>query len=82
MNFRDRITGEEEKSTITFTVEEDSADADVNCGWRELAQFLANIVNISARMMKNAEFPEELEQKIINTWKKNIRDLAPKKKKC
>jgi hypothetical protein len=32
MNFRDRITGEEEKSTITFTVEEDSADADVDCG--------------------------------------------------
>ena len=32
--------------------------------------------------MKNAEFPEELEQKIINTWKKNIRDLTPKKKKC
>ena len=82
MNFRDRIAGEEEeRGTITFTLKEGSADADVSCNWRELVQFLASILSIASEMMQSAEFSEELEQKIIKQWKKSIRDLTTKKKK-
>lgn len=80
MNLRNRITWEEEKNTITFIVNEESADADVNCGGRELAQFLVNIVNIAGRMLEEADFPDEVEDKILATWKKNIRDFTKKRK--
>lgn len=80
MNFRDRITWEEKKNTITFIVNGESADADVDCGGRELAQFLANIVSIAGRMLEEADFPDEVEDKILATWKKNIRDFTKKRK--
>lgn len=80
MNLRDRITWQEEENKITFIVENDWVNADIGCGGRELAIFLANILDVARRILKDADFPEELENKIIATWKDNIKDFTKKRK--
>ena len=55
-------------------------NADIGCGGRELAIFLANILDVARRILKDADFPEELENKIIATWKDNIKDFTKKRK--
>lgn len=86
MSFRDRITWaheqEAQEDKVIFTIEESWTSVDCDCDGRKLANFLANIVDLASHMLEDADYPEELENKIINLWKKNLRDLTAKRKKC
>ena len=75
MNLRDRLVpNKDEQSYIKFDIEEDNADCEVNCSGQELANWLANIVNISAKLMID-NFGEETQKKIIGKRMSDLKDL-------
>ena len=58
MDFRDRLVpNKDDQSYIRFDLKDDNADCEVNCTNHELAGWLANIVNISIKMMKDISVP-------------------------
>lgn len=75
MNFRDRLVPhKDEDSYIRFDIEDDNADCEVNCTNHELANWLANIVRISLKMMKDS-FEEDTQKKIISKRVSDLKDL-------
>jgi len=75
MNLRDRLVpNKDEQSYIKFDIEEDNADCEVNCSGQELANWLANIVNISAKLMID-NFGEETQKKILDKRMSDLKDL-------
>lgn len=75
MNFRDRLVpNKDEQSYIRFDIEDDNADCEVNCTGQELANWLANVVNISAKLMID-NFGEETQKKIVGKRISDLKDL-------
>ena len=75
MNLRDRLVpNKDEQSYIKFDIEDDNADCEVNCTGQELANWLANIVNISAKLMID-NFGEETQKKILGKRMSDLKDL-------
>ena len=75
MNLRDRLVpNKDDKSYIRFDIKEDDADCEVNCTGQELANWLANIVNISAKLMID-NFGEETQKKILGKRMSDLKDL-------
>lgn len=77
MNLRDRLVPhKDEQSYIRFDIEDDNADCEMNCTGEELANWLANVVNISIKMMKD-NFGDSIQKKIISKWALDLKDLLP-----
>ena len=75
MNLRDRLVpNKDDKSYIKFDIEDDNADCEVNCTGQELANWLANIVNISAKLMID-NFGEDTQKKILGKRMSDLKDL-------
>lgn len=75
MNLRDRLVPNKDKqSYIKFDIEDDNADCEVNCTSQELANWLANIVNISAKLMID-NFGDETQKKILGKRMSDLKDL-------
>lgn len=75
MNLRDRLVpNKDEQGYIRFDIKEDNADCEVDCSGKELANWLANIVRISVKMMKE-NFGEETQKKIIGQRMSDLKDL-------
>lgn len=75
MDFRDRLVPhKDEDSYIRFDLNDDNADCEVNCTNHELAGWLANIVRISLKMMKD-NFEEDTQKKIISNRVSDLKDL-------
>ena len=75
MDFRDRLVPhKDEDSYIRFDLKDDNADCEVNCTNHELACWLANIVRISLKMMKD-NFEEDTQKKIISKRVSDLKDL-------
>ena len=75
MNLRDRLVpNKDEQSYIKFDLNDDNADCEVNCTNHELADWLANIVAISLKMMKD-NFGEETQKQIIGKRMSDLKDL-------
>lgn len=75
MTLRDRLVPhKDEQSYIRFDIENDNADCEVNCSGQELANWLANIVNISAKLMRD-NFEEETQKKILDKRMSDLKDL-------
>lgn len=78
MNLRDRLVpNKDDQSYIRFDIEDDNADCEVNCTGQELANWLANIVRISVKMMKE-NFGEETQKKILGKRMSDLKDLLLK----
>jgi hypothetical protein len=75
MNVRDRLVPhKDEDSYIRFDLNDDNADCEINCTNHELAGWLANIVNISLKIMKD-NFKEDIQKKIISKRASDLEDL-------
>ena len=75
MNLRDRLVpNKDEQSYIKFDIEDDNADCEVNCTSQELANWLANIVHISVKLMRE-NFGEETQKKIVGQRISDLKDL-------
>lgn len=75
MSLRDRLVpNKDEQSYIKFDIEDDNADCEVNCSSQELANWLANIVRISVKMMRD-NFEEETQKKILGKRMSDLKDL-------
>lgn len=75
MNVRDRLVpNKDEQSYIRFDLNDDNADCEVNCTNHELADWLANIVNISLKIAKD-NFEEDTQRKIISKRISDLKDL-------
>ena len=75
MNVRDRLVPhKDEQSYIRFDIEDDNADCEMNCTGEELANWLANVVNISAKLMID-NFGEETQKKIVGKRMSDLKDL-------
>lgn len=75
MNLRDRLVpNKEEESYIKFTIENHSATWETDCTREELANRLANIVNIAYKMAKD-NFDEDVQKEIISKWMMDLKDL-------
>lgn len=75
MDLRDRLVpNKDEQSYIRFDIEDDNADCEVNCSGQELANWLANVVNISAKLMID-NFGEETQKKILDKRMSDLKDL-------
>lgn len=75
MNLRDRLVpNKDEQSYIRFDIKEDNADCEVDCSGKELANWLANIVHISVKLMRD-NFGEETQKKIVGQRISDLKDL-------
>jgi hypothetical protein len=75
MNLRDRLVpNKDEQSYIRFDIEDDNADCEINCTKKELANWVANIVHISVRIMED-NFEEETKKQIISKRMEDLKDL-------
>lgn len=75
MNLRDKLVpNKDEQSYIRFDIDWDNVDCKVYCTGHELADWLANIVNISAKLMKD-NFNEETQKKILSNRMSDLKDL-------
>ncbi len=78
MNLRDRLVpNKDDQSYIRFDIKEDNADCEVNCTGQELANWLANIVHISVKMMQD-NFGEETQKQILGKRMSDLKDLLLK----
>lgn len=81
MTFRDRLTtlpnseGTEKKEAyIKFDIKNDNADCEISCTKRDLANWLANIIQMANSMMKE-NLDEEIQKKIVSQRATDMRDL-------
>lgn len=75
MNLRDRLVPNKDKqSYIRFDIEDDNADCEVNCTCQELANWVANIVHISVKLMRD-NFEEDTQKKILDKRMSDLKDL-------
>ena len=81
MNLRDRLTtlpnseGTEKKEAyIKFDIKNDNADCEISCSKRDLANRLANIIQMANNIMEE-NLDDEIQKKIVSQRATDMRDL-------
>lgn len=83
MNLRDRITPQRdnEEPYIKFNLESKGTECEAYCNDEELAMWLANVINLSHKML-NDHFDDKMKKVIVKHRMKDLKDLFLNDEEC